>query len=87
MRSCAASADHPAALLAAAVVVAFPARPEFLAGLALEAQAMGAVVIIVEAGAASETILAPPDVERRRADRLADAHERDGPCRRAARGP
>jgi glycosyltransferase involved in cell wall biosynthesis len=63
MRTCAASPDRPAALLAAAVVVALSAHLESLAGLALEAEAMGAPVIVAEAGAASETILAPPDVD------------------------
>ncbi len=63
MRTSATSPDRPAALLAAAVVVALPAEPRSLAGLALEAQAMGAPVIVAEAGAASETVLAPPDVD------------------------
>ena len=63
VRTCAASPDRPAALLAAAVVVALPAHLESLAGLALEAEAMGAPVIVADAGAASETVLAPPDVD------------------------
>ncbi|MGO9672843.1 MAG: glycosyltransferase [Methylocella sp.] len=63
MRTCEPSPDRPAALLAAAVVVVLPARLESLAGIALEAQAMGAPVIVAEAGAASENILAPPNVD------------------------
>ncbi len=56
--------DRPAALLAASIVVALAANPEMFASLALEAQAMGALVIVPSVGAASETILAPPDVDR-----------------------
>jgi glycosyltransferase involved in cell wall biosynthesis len=63
MRTCAASPDRPAALLAAAVVVALSVHLESLAGVALEAEAMGAPVIVAAAGAASETILAPPEVD------------------------
>lgn len=62
MRTGAANPDRPAALLTAAVAVALPARPDGLAGLALEAQAMGAPLVVAATGAASETILAPPDV-------------------------
>ncbi|MEJ0094807.1 MAG: glycosyltransferase [Methylocella sp.] len=56
-------ADRPAALLAASVVVALSMRSESFAGLALEAQALGTPVIVADAGAARETILAPPDVD------------------------
>ena len=63
MRTSAASPDRPAALLAAAVVVAISAQLESLAGFVLEAEAMGAPVIVTAAGAASETILAPPEVD------------------------
>ncbi len=56
-------ADRPAALLAASVVVALSTRSETFAGLALEAQALGTPVIVADAGAARETILAPPDVD------------------------
>jgi glycosyltransferase involved in cell wall biosynthesis len=63
MRTSAASPDRPAALLAAAVVVAISAQLESLAGFVLEAEAMGAPVIVTTAGAASETILAPPEVD------------------------
>jgi glycosyltransferase involved in cell wall biosynthesis len=63
VRTCEASADRPAALLASAVVLALSAHLESFAGFALEAQAMGAPVIVADPGAASETILAPPDVD------------------------
>jgi glycosyltransferase involved in cell wall biosynthesis len=56
-------ADRPAALLAASVVVALSTRSEPFVGLALEAQAMGTPVIVADAGAARETILAPPEVD------------------------
>ena len=56
--------DRPAALLAASAVVALPANPEMFASLALEAQAMGAPVIVPAVGAAAETVLALPEVDR-----------------------
>jgi glycosyltransferase involved in cell wall biosynthesis len=56
--------DRPAALLAASAVVALPANPETFASLALEAQAMGAPVIVPAVGAASETVLAAPEVDQ-----------------------
>jgi glycosyltransferase involved in cell wall biosynthesis len=55
--------DRPAALLAASAVLALAANPEAFASLALEAQAMGAPVIVPAVGAASETVLAPPEVD------------------------
>lgn len=55
--------DRAAALLAASAVVALSANPDAFAGFALEAQAMGAPVIVGASGAASETILAPPGVD------------------------
>ena len=63
IRICEASPDRPAALLSAAAVVALSSLPELFAGLALEAQAMGTPVIVAEAGAAAEVIVAPPDVD------------------------
>ena len=63
MRTSAASPDRPAALFAAAVVVAISAQLESLAGFVLEAEAMGAPVIVAATGAASEVILAPPEVD------------------------
>jgi glycosyltransferase involved in cell wall biosynthesis len=63
VRTCAAIADRAAALLASSVVVALSTQGDSLAGPALEAQAMGVPVIVPDAGAASETILAPPEVD------------------------
>jgi glycosyltransferase involved in cell wall biosynthesis len=55
--------DMPAALTAAACVVAPATEPEAFGRVAVEAQAMGAAMIASDLGATSETILAPPDVE------------------------
>jgi glycosyltransferase involved in cell wall biosynthesis len=63
MRLSGAGPDRPAALLAASAVVALSANPEAFAGLALEAQAMGAPVIVATQSAAAETVLAPPLVD------------------------
>jgi glycosyltransferase involved in cell wall biosynthesis len=52
--------DMPAAFLAASVVVAPSTEPEAFGRIAVEAQAMGAPVIVSDLGAAPETILAPP---------------------------
>ena len=52
--------DMPAAFLAASVVVAPSTEPEAFGRIAVEAQAMGAPVIVSDLGAATETILAPP---------------------------
>jgi glycosyltransferase involved in cell wall biosynthesis len=52
--------DMPAAYLAAAVTVAPAIEPEAFGRVAVEAQAMGAPVIVSELGAAGETVLAPP---------------------------
>ena len=54
-------ADMPAALTAAACVVAPATEPEAFGRIAVEAQAMGAAMIASDLGAAPETILAPPD--------------------------
>lgn len=52
--------DMPAAYLAAAVIVAPATEPEAFGRIAIEAQAMGAPVIISDIGAASEIVQAPP---------------------------
>lgn len=56
-------ADMPAAYLAAAVTVAPSTAPEAFGRVAIEAQAMGAPVVVSDLGAAPETVLAPPHVE------------------------
>lgn len=53
-------ADMPAAYLAAAVIVAPSIEPEAFGRVAIEAQAMGAPVIVSDIGAAAEVVLAPP---------------------------
>jgi glycosyltransferase involved in cell wall biosynthesis len=55
-------ADMPAAYLAAAVAVAPSVEPEAFGRVAVEAQAMGAPVVVSDIGAAAEIVLAPPDV-------------------------
>jgi glycosyltransferase involved in cell wall biosynthesis len=55
-------ADMPAALTAASVVAAPSTEPEAFGRSAVEAQAMGAMAIVSDIGAAPETLLAPPDV-------------------------
>lgn len=54
--------DMPAALLAASVVVVPSTEPEAFGRVAVEAQAMGAPVIVSDLGAVPETVLAPPQV-------------------------
>jgi len=54
--------DMPAAFLAASVVVAPSTEPEAFGRSAVEAQAMGAPVVVSDLGAAPETVLAPPQV-------------------------
>jgi glycosyltransferase involved in cell wall biosynthesis len=56
-------ADMPAALLAAAVVVAPLTRPEACSGIVVEAQAMGTPVIVADQGASAEAVLAPPEID------------------------
>lgn len=56
-------ADMPAAYLAAAVAVAPSTTPEAFGRVAIEAQAMGAPVVVSDLGAAVETVLAPPQVD------------------------
>ncbi|MFI4994577.1 MAG: glycosyltransferase family 4 protein [Hyphomicrobiales bacterium] len=55
-------ADMPAAFLAAAAVAVASTEPEAFGRSAVEAQAMGAPVIVTDLGAVPETVLAPPDV-------------------------
>ncbi|MBV9569391.1 MAG: glycosyltransferase family 4 protein [Hyphomicrobiales bacterium] len=55
-------ADMPAAFLAAHAVAVASTEPEAFGRSAVEAQAMGAPVIVTDLGAVPETVLAPPDV-------------------------
>jgi glycosyltransferase involved in cell wall biosynthesis len=83
--------DMPAAYMAAAVIVAPATEPEAFGRIAVEAQAMGAPVIISDIGAAPEIVLAPPQTPRhlaqaggrQRSVALADATE--GAVRRPRR--
>lgn len=52
--------DMPAAFMASSVVVVPSTEPEAFGRVAVEAQAMGAPVVVSELGAAVETVLAPP---------------------------
>ena len=70
----------PAAFLAASVVAVPSTEPEAFGRVAVEAQAMGAPVVVSDLGAVPETVLAPPEVAGRRAHRLARAA---GRCRGA----
>jgi glycosyltransferase involved in cell wall biosynthesis len=56
--------DMPAAYLAASVVVAPSTEPEPFGRVAIEAQAMGAPIIVSDHGAAAETVLAPPQTQQ-----------------------
>jgi len=60
-------ADMPAAYLAAAVVVAPSTEPEAFGRVAVEAQAMGAPVVVSDLGASRETVLAAPQAPPARA--------------------
>ena len=53
--------DMPAAFLAASVVTVPSTEPEAFGRSAVEAQAMGAPVVVSDLGAVPETVLAPPD--------------------------
>ncbi|AMJ59024.1 glycosyltransferase family 4 protein [Bosea sp. PAMC 26642] len=55
--------DMPAALLCAAVVTMPSTEPEAFGRVAVEAQAMGAPVVVSDLGAVPETVLAPPQVD------------------------
>ncbi len=52
--------DMPAAYLAAAVIIAPSTEPEAFGRVAIEAQAMGAPVIVSDIGASPEIVRAPP---------------------------
>lgn len=56
--------DMPAAYLAAAAIVAPATEPEAFGRVAVEAQAMGAPVIVSDIGAAPEIVPAPPQTPR-----------------------
>ena len=60
-------ADMPAAFLAASVVTVPSTEPEAFGRSAVEAQAMGAPVVVSDLGAVPETVLAPPQVPALRA--------------------
>ncbi|HEY8564245.1 MAG TPA: glycosyltransferase family 4 protein [Beijerinckiaceae bacterium] len=53
--------DMPAAFLAASVVTVPSTEPEAFGRSAVEAQAMGAPVVVSDLGAVPETVLSPPD--------------------------
>jgi len=53
-------ADMPAALLGAEIVAVPSTEAEAFGRTAVEAQAMGALVVVSDLGAAAETVLAPP---------------------------
>jgi len=55
-------ADMPAAFRAASVVAVPSVEPEAFGRSAVEAQALGAPVVVSDLGAVPETVLAPPDV-------------------------
>jgi glycosyltransferase involved in cell wall biosynthesis len=59
--------DMSAAYLAAAVIVAPSTEPEAFGRVAIEAQAMGAPVIVSDIGASPEIVLAPPQTPRQQA--------------------
>ncbi|MCP8940595.1 glycosyltransferase family 4 protein [Alsobacter sp. SYSU M60028] len=56
-------ADMPAAFLAASVVTVPSTEPEAFGRSAVEAQAMGAPVVVSDLGAVPETVLAPPEAQ------------------------
>ena len=53
-------ADMPAALMIASVLAVPSTEPEAFGRVAVEAQAMGAMVVVSDSGAVPETVLAPP---------------------------
>ena len=55
--------DMPAAYLAATVVTVPSTEPEAFGRAAVEAQALGAPVVVSDLGAVTETVLAPPQVD------------------------
>ncbi|HMN73276.1 MAG TPA: glycosyltransferase family 4 protein [Rhodoblastus sp.] len=69
-------AHMPAALLSAACVVAPSTEPEAFGRIAVEAQAMGAPVVVSDLGASAETVVAPPEAPAaRRTGWLVPAHD------------
>jgi glycosyltransferase involved in cell wall biosynthesis len=67
VRLCGHCEDMPAAYLAAAVIVAPSTEPEAFGRVAVEAQAMGAPVIVSDIGASPEIVRAPPETQRHQA--------------------
>jgi len=68
--------DMPAALLSAACVVAPSTEPEAFGRIAVEAQAMGAPVVVSDLGASAETVVAPPQAPpAQRTGWLVPAHD------------
>jgi glycosyltransferase involved in cell wall biosynthesis len=59
--------DMPAAYLAAAVIIAPSTEPEAFGRVAIEAQAMGAPVIVSDIGASPEIVRAPPQTPAQQA--------------------
>ena len=53
--------DMPAALMAASVVTVPSTEPETFGRVAVEAQSIGAPVVVSDLGAVGETVIAPPD--------------------------
>jgi len=53
--------DMPAALMIASVLAVPSIAPEAFGRVAVEAQAMGAMVVVSDRGAVPETVLAPPE--------------------------
>jgi len=69
-------ADMPAALMSAACVVAPATEPEAFGRIAVEAQSMGAAVVVTDLGASAETVVAPPDAPAaQRTGWLVPAHD------------
>lgn len=69
-------ADMPAALMSAACVVAPATEPEAFGRIAVEAQSMGAAVVVTDLGASAETVVAPPDASAaQRTGWLVPAHD------------
>jgi glycosyltransferase involved in cell wall biosynthesis len=73
--------DMPAAFLAASVVAVPSTEPEAFGRSAVEAQAMGAPVVVSDLGAVPETVLAPPDGKRAPGGAFPPATRRRSPRR------
>lgn len=63
VRKVAQCADLPAALLTTAVLVVPAIAPDAFGRIVVEAQAVGVPAVVADAGALSETVLAPPETE------------------------